>query len=72
MTVYEIFKRFDTIAAPLITECENPWNAIPKIKDYIFSLIPTLDREIYKETAPNVFVAKRYAPSVRDMTAEPS
>lgn len=58
MNVYEIFKRFDTLAAPLLLECEYPWDAIPKIKDFILSIIPTLDRNLFDEIKPNVFAAK--------------
>lgn len=58
MTVYEIFKSFNTLAAPLLTSCEEPWDAIPRIKEFILSVIPTLDREVFEEISPDVFVAK--------------
>ena len=50
----ELFDLSHTLASPLLSECEYPHQALPKIKDFILSLIPTLD-ESFKEIADGVF-----------------
>lgn len=52
----ELFDLSHTLAAPLLSECEYPHQALPKIKDFILRLIPTLD-DSYKEISEGVFVA---------------
>ena len=54
-----------TIAYALINECEYPWQILPKIKDFILSLGPTLSEEEYYLLKENVWVAKsaKIAPS---------
>ena len=47
-----------TAAAPLLSEVSYPWEALPRIKDFILSLIKELDREEYYERGENVFVHK--------------
>ncbi len=52
---YDVSK---TLAEPLLSECEHPWQALPKIKEFILALGPTLDKSIYDEIKPQVWVAK--------------
>lgn len=54
-----------TIAAELFTGLEYPWEALDGIKDFILSLGPTLDKDIFEEVSENVWVAKdaKIAPS---------
>ena len=52
----ELFDLRHTLAAPLLSECEYPHQALSKIKDFILSLIPTLD-DSFKEISEGVFIA---------------
>lgn len=47
-----------TIAKPLLETIEYPWEALPKIKDFIIELGKTLDPEIYEQRGENIWVAK--------------
>ena len=47
-----------TIAKPLLESVDYPWEALPKIKDFIIELGKTLDPEIYEQRAENIWVAK--------------
>ncbi len=58
MKTHNFFSLEYSIAAPMLAECEQPWEAIPKIKDFILSIIPSLDRNIFDEIKPGVFAAK--------------
>ncbi len=58
MTAYEIFSMEHTLAAPLLEKCDKPWEALPRIKEFILSLGPTLSKEHFDEISPNVWVAK--------------
>ena len=46
-----------TIAKDLFKGCDYPWEVLPKIKDFIFNLIPNLGDE-YEEVDENVYVHK--------------
>lgn len=54
-----------TLASKLLSECEYPWEALPKIGELIKALIPTLDRDKYTEVSRDVWIAKsaKVAPS---------
>ena len=47
-----------TIAKPLLESVDYPWEALPKIKDFIIELGKTLDPEIYEQRGENIWVAK--------------
>lgn len=47
-----------TIAKPLFESIEYPWEALPKIKDFIIELGKTLDPEIYEQKGENIWIAK--------------
>ncbi len=47
-----------TKAGYMLEKCEYPWEALPKIGDCIKEIIENLDKEIYFEYAPSVWVAK--------------
>jgi NDP-sugar pyrophosphorylase family protein len=53
-----LFDYSKTIAKPLLETIEYPWEALPKIKDFIIEVEKTLDPEIYEQRAENVWVAK--------------
>ncbi len=47
-----------TIAAGLFEGLTYPWEALPKIKDYILTLGPTLDPEKFEKRGEDIWVAK--------------
>lgn len=53
-----LFDYTKTIAKPLLESIEYPWEALPKIKDFIVELGKTLDPKIYEQRSENVWVAK--------------
>ncbi|MDO4830004.1 MAG: UDP-N-acetylglucosamine pyrophosphorylase [Clostridia bacterium] len=53
-----LFDYTKTIAKPLLESIEYPWEALPKIKDFIIELGKTLDPKIYEQRSENVWVAK--------------
>ena len=53
----ELFDLSHTMAKDLLAGCESAYQALPKIKEAILKLIPTLSEE-YEEIAPSVYAAK--------------
>ena len=53
-----LFDYSKSIARPLLETVEFPWEALPKIKDFIIELGKTLDPEIYEQRGENIWVAK--------------
>ena len=53
-----LFSFEHTLAAKLLSECEYPWQAIPKIKEFILKLGKTLNPDIYTEVKEGVWIAK--------------
>lgn len=53
-----LFDYSKTIAKPLLESVDYPWEALPKIKDFIIELGKTLDPEIYGQRGENIWVAK--------------
>ena len=47
-----------TIAKDLFIGLEYPWQAIPKIKDFILNLGPKLPKEEYEEISESVWISK--------------
>jgi NDP-sugar pyrophosphorylase family protein len=45
-----------TLAAPLLSECEYPWEALPKIGAFILSLGSTLSEEEYEKRGEDVWI----------------
>lgn len=58
MTTYKIFDISKSLAMPLLSKTEYPWEALPLIKNFILELGPTLDKSVYEEIKPSVWVAK--------------
>lgn len=48
----------ETIANKIFENVKYPWEAIEKISEFIIELGKTLDKNIYEEKAPNVWIAK--------------
>ena len=53
-----LFDYSKTIARPLLETVEFPWEALPKIKDFIIEIGKTLDPEIYEQRGEDIWVAK--------------
>lgn len=58
MKTAELFNLSKTIAAPLLEKTEYPWEILGKIKEFVVSLGESLDKDIFNEIAPQVWVAK--------------
>lgn len=54
----DLFDLSRSIAAPLLSKCEFPWEALPKIRDFILSVGPTLSKDEYDNIGNDVWVAK--------------
>ena len=54
----ELYDLSHTLAAPLLSECEYPWEALPKIKAFIMELGATLSPDEYEHPADDVWIAK--------------
>lgn len=47
-----------TIAAELFADIEYPWEALPKIGDFIRKIGPTLDSSIFEKRGEDIWIAK--------------
>lgn len=54
----ELYDLSHTLAAPLLGECEYPWQALPRIKDFILSVGPMLPADEYDNPDEGVWIAK--------------
>ena len=61
----ELYDLSHTMAKELLTECEYPWLALPKIKEFILALGKTLSPDEYDLVGEDVWIAKsaKIAPS---------
>ena len=58
MLVRNLYNLDKTIAKPLLESVEYPWEALPKIKNFIIELGKTLDPEVFEQRGENIWVAK--------------
>ncbi len=58
MLISNLYDLSKTIAKPLLESVDYPWQALPKIKDFIIELGKTLDPDIYEQRGENIWVAK--------------
>lgn len=58
ITVSELYDLTETIAADLFEGLTYPWEALPKIHDFIIELGESLPGELYEERGENIWVAK--------------
>ena len=58
ITTKALYDTTRTSAKPLLDECEYPWEALPKIKEYTVKLGNTLSKEDYCSPTENVWIAK--------------
>ena len=61
----ELYDLSHTLAAPLLSKYEFPWEALPHIKEFVIELGKTLSPDEYDTPAENVWIAKsaKIAPS---------
>lgn len=57
-TTTELFSLEHTQARPLLEQCRYPWEALPRIGDWIKALGETLDESQYDHPAPWIWIAK--------------
>ncbi len=57
-TIKDLYSLDKTIAADVFDGATYPWEVLPKIKDFILKLGPTLDPERFEKYAEDVWVAK--------------
>lgn len=53
-----LFDYSKTIAKPLLESVEYPWEALPRIADFICELGKTLDPDVYEQRGEDIWVAK--------------
>ena len=58
ITISDLYDLKETIAAGLLEELTYPWEALPKIHDFIIGLGERLPKEIYEEREEHIWVAK--------------
>lgn len=58
LKIKSLYDLSHTIAKPLFDTIEYPWEALPKIKDFILELGETLDSEKFDKIADDIWVAK--------------
>ncbi|QEY34875.1 UDP-N-acetylglucosamine pyrophosphorylase [Caproiciproducens galactitolivorans] len=58
LTIASLFDLSHTAAAPLLEKLSYPWEALPKIGEFILQLGQTLSPEEYEKRGENVWIAK--------------
>ena len=58
MKTTELYDLSKTIAKPLLEKSEYPWQILKDIKSFVISLGETLDKSLFDEVSPQVWVAK--------------
>ena len=56
--IKNLYNLDETIAKDIFKDCTYPWEVLPKIKDFIFELGKTLDKEEYDKIDENIWIAK--------------
>lgn len=57
-SIVEMYDLDKTIAKELFTDLTYPWEALPKIHDFIIQLGKQLSKERYEEVGENIWIAK--------------
>ena len=58
VTIKELYDLTETAAKPLLESITYPWEALPKIKDFIIELGNSLDPEEYENRGENIWIHK--------------
>ncbi len=63
--IQNLFNLEETVAKDIFTNCQYPWEVLPKIKDFILSLGESLSLEEYEKIGDDVWISKsaKIAPS---------
>lgn len=56
--IIELYDLTQTIAKPLLEKYTYPWEALPKISDFILILGKTLDPNLYEKVGEDIWIAK--------------
>lgn len=56
--IERLYNLDETIAKPLLQNLVYPWEALPKISEFIIELGNKLDKEIYEKKGENIWIAK--------------
>ena len=56
--IKNLYNLDETIAKPLLENLTYPWEALPKISEFIIELGNKLDKEIYELRGENIWIAK--------------
>ena len=56
--IENLYNLDETIAKPLLENVTYPWEALPKISEFIIELGNKLDKEIYELRGENIWIAK--------------
>lgn len=56
--IKNLYNLDETIARPLLEKLEYPWEALPKISEFIIGLGKNLDKQIYELKGENIWIAK--------------
>lgn len=58
ISISELYNLEETIAAELFQNMAYPWEALPRIHDFIISLGSRLPKDVFKEAGEHIWVAK--------------
>lgn len=58
LTVKELYNLEETIAADIFRDIVYPWEALPKISDFIIALGNTLPEDMYEKRGEHVWIAR--------------
>lgn len=58
ITIKDLYNLDETIAAELFADVTYPWEALPKIKDFILNLGKMLSPDVYEKRGEDIWVAK--------------
>ena len=56
--VKNMYDLTQTLAAPLLETVDYPWEALPKIGEFIKEIGPKLDPEVFERRGENIWIAK--------------
>lgn len=58
LTITKLYTLSETIAEELLEQFQYPWEALPKIHDYILKLGKSLPKELYEKCGEDIWIAK--------------
>ena len=56
--IKNLYNLEETIAKELLESVEYPWEALPKIEEFILKIGEKLDKEKYEQKGENIWIAK--------------